>query len=90
MNGGYAVVRDILPSINSFGRFFRFGLGTAFAALLLAGSLNISSSTPAQAESQEACVEACKAEKEKCKAQMGTEDMCGSDQKICEKACTKK
>jgi hypothetical protein len=88
------VVRDTLPSINSFGRFFRqhsrFGLGTALAALLLAGSLTIAGNTPAQAQSQEACVEACKAEKKKCTDNMATEEMCSSDLKECTKACEKK
>jgi len=88
------VVRDTYASINSFGRFVRqhsnFGLGTAVAALLLAGSLNISSSVLAQAQTKEACVEACKVEKKKCTDGMGTEDMCGADLKDCTKACEKK
>jgi hypothetical protein len=88
------VVRDTLPSINSFGRFFRqhsrFGLGTALAALLLAGSVTISGNTPAQAQSQEACVEACKAEQKKCPDRMYTQEMCEQDLKECTKACEKK
>jgi len=88
------VVRDTLPSIISLGRFGRqhskLGLGTALAALLLAGSWTISSATFAQAQSPEACKAACKAEKKICTDQGGTEDLCGSDQKICEKACDKK
>ncbi len=84
------MVRDTLPSINTFGRYLRFGLGTAFATLLLAGSLNIAAGTSAQAQSKEACVEACKVEKKKCTDGMGTEDMCGADLKECTKACEKK
>lgn len=79
------MVRASFPSIFSSRRFF----GTAMAALLLAGSLNIAGVTLAQAESQEACVASCKTEKEKCLSQMGTAEMCGADQKICEKACAK-
>jgi hypothetical protein len=92
MDGGYAVVRDTFPSIETFGRRFRrsstLGLGTILGALLLAGSLNISNSTFAWAD--EACVAACKTEKDKCLSQMGTAEMCGADQKVCEKACEKK
>lgn len=70
--------------------FPRIGLGTALAAILLAGSLSISGTTAAQAQSKESCVEACKAEKKKCTDGMGTEEMCGSDLKECTKACEKK
>lgn len=88
------MVRDTLPSTNAFGRIFRqhssFGLGTALAALLLAGSLTISSNAPAQAQSPEACVEACKVEKKKCTDTMNTEEMCSIDLKECTEACEKK
>jgi len=87
------VVRDAIPSNDSVGRFFRQGsklsVRTALAGLLLAGALNISGGIPARAQSQEACIEACKAEKKKCTDGMGTEDMCGADQKVCQKACEK-
>ncbi len=84
------MVRDTLPSIVSLGRLSRFGLGTAVAALLVAGSLSISGTTAAQAQSKEACIEACKVEKKKCTDGMGTEEMCGADLKECTQACEKK
>jgi hypothetical protein len=70
--------------------FPRIGLGTALAALLLAGSMSFSGMTAAQAQSKEACVEACKTEKKKCTDNMATEEMCSIDMKDCIKACDKK
>jgi len=84
------VVRDILPSINTFGRSYRFGLGTALAAVMLAGAMNIASITLAQAETKEACIEACKVEEKKCPEKMYTKEMCDMDLKDCAKACEKK
>lgn len=69
--------------------FPRIGLGTALAALLLAGSMSFSGMTAAQAQSKEACVEACKVEKKKCTDNMATEEMCSMDMKECVAACDK-
>jgi hypothetical protein len=57
---------------------------------MLAGALNVSGTAPAQAQSKEACVEACKVEKKKCTDQMASEEMCSADLKECTKACDKK
>jgi hypothetical protein len=94
-NGGYAVVRDILPSAKAFGRIFNqhtnFGWGTALAAfVMLAGAMNVASIAVAQAETKEACIAACEAEKKKCPERMYTPEMCSMDHKECTQACEKK
>jgi hypothetical protein len=70
--------------------FPRIGLGTALAALLLTGSMSVFGTTAAQAQSKEACLEACKAEAKKCPERMYTSEMCAEDLKDCTKACEKK
>jgi hypothetical protein len=59
--------------------------GTAF--LLLAGSLSLPSAAFAQTKDPAVCKTDCQKEYDSCIAQMGTQEMCSADKKICTKQC---
>lgn len=73
----------------------RFGMGTAFASLVVVGGLTISSSAFAQGNAYAqgttkdpaACASSCQNERASCLAQMGTPEMCGVDYRLCTKQC---
>jgi hypothetical protein len=73
----------------------RMSVAAALAAVFLAGSLTISShanaqsSAYAQGSSKDpaVCTANCKKEYDSCLAQLGTQEMCGLDQKLCSKQC---
>jgi predicted transglutaminase-like cysteine proteinase len=76
----------------------RYGSRTALAGVVLAGGLMISgtayaqSSAYAQGSSRDpvACTDSCRKDHDNCLAQMGTQEMCGVDQRICRKQCEAK